>query len=285
MPRHASFTNIPRLVLPVVVDIGNPNYDPGVPHLQLYEYWNVGRFLYFRFDERNWIPKRALTQYNREWPHHQVGLHQATEARRIFFWVRDNTQQNFFQGLSDIVSAWLNDTISGQHYRLQYSSRRRAYDQSVARARASNHIPPPRMELNIATTRFPRGPGTIPNEDHQADGIPDPNFVPAPPPPRSARHSHQPNDPPSPPPLIDNIPHVYLNRYLPFFQAFVTRPACVKHAWKYNLEFIDEELREGWNAENPAGDPAVPLFEGLAAVGRDLAATMLVHILQQRRQR
>jgi len=64
-----------------MVDPRNPNYDTGIPHLQLYEYWNLGRFLYFQFDERNWIPKKALNQYNREWSQHQLGLHQAREAK------------------------------------------------------------------------------------------------------------------------------------------------------------------------------------------------------------
>jgi hypothetical protein len=150
MPRHASFQDVRAQILPIIVDVGNPNYDPGVPHLQLYEYWNIGRFLWFRFDERNWIPKKALTQYNREWPHHQLGLHQATEARRVFFRVRDTTQQNFFQGLADVVNTWLSETRSGENYRVQYGNRRHAN-------------PPPVLPIDIATTRYPRGPGRVPN--------------------------------------------------------------------------------------------------------------------------
>jgi len=66
MPRHANFQNVQGLDLPIVADFGNPAYDASTSHLQAYEAWNLGRFLYFRFHERNWIPKKALGKYNRE---------------------------------------------------------------------------------------------------------------------------------------------------------------------------------------------------------------------------
>jgi len=267
MPRHGSFQDVPRLVLPVIVDFGNPNYKAGISHLQLFESCNLGRFLYFRFNERNWIPKKALNQYNREWTHHQLVLHQARDTKWIFFRIRDSTQQNFLQGLADIINVWLSDTISGQYYRLQYSNRRRIYDQAVAQAMHRHELPPRTPNISIATTRFHRGPSRVPNRMHQALGIPDPTY----------------NNAAAPAPGADEEenerPLLFLNRYLPFFNAFVRRPVCVKHAWRYNLEFVDESLRKTWNAANPTGNPPVPLFEGLTKVVADLAPAMLTHVL------
>jgi len=33
MPRHSSFQDVPRLVLPVIFEFGNPNYEAGISHL------------------------------------------------------------------------------------------------------------------------------------------------------------------------------------------------------------------------------------------------------------
>jgi len=96
MPRHANFQNVDRLDLSIMGNFGIVQYNPNVPNIQLYQYYNVGRFLYFRFDERNCKPKSALQLYNQEWLHHQLGVHLSAEAKRVFFRVRDSTQQNFF---------------------------------------------------------------------------------------------------------------------------------------------------------------------------------------------
>lgn len=280
MPRHASYLDIGQLHIPQINDFGNPQFDATIPHLQLYETWNVGRFLYFRFDERNWLPKKAIAHYNREWPHYQLGPHLVNEAKRKFLHIRDNTQQNFFLGLASVVTSWLDATRSGKLYRQQYSARRERYDEAVAQAAANNTRDPPEFDLDIATSRFPRGPGRVPNDDDQDDGILDPN-LPATPPPFPAEENEGANPPPSPP----HRQRLYLNRFLPFFSSYVKRPKCVKHCWKYNLEFVNEELRRKWDVDNPYGDPAVPLFEGLTKVVEELAPTMLIHVLEHRRQR
>jgi hypothetical protein len=283
MPRHASFYDIGRLDIPTVVDFGNPRFDPGIPHLQLYEQWNLGRFLYFRFDERNWLPKKAIAQYNREWPHHQLGAHLAIEAKRIFMRVRDNTQQNFFLGLADVVTSWLDATNSGQLFRQQYTTRRRRHDRALAQA-VANNTARPTLEINIAKTRFPRGPGRVPNAEDQERGIVDhgPNPPPAP---ADNQDNNQDNNREGTASPQNDRPRLYLNRFLPFFNDYVTRPKCVKHCWKYNLEFVDEEIRNKWDVDHKYGDPEVPLFEGLTRVVEDIAPIMLIHVLQQRRQR
>jgi len=274
MPRHGSFQDVPNLVLPVIVEFGNPNYEAGISHLPLFESWNLGRFFYFRFDERNWIPKKALNQYNWERTHHQLALYQPHDAKSIFFQLRDSIQQNFLQDIADIINVWLLDTISarGQYYRLQYSNRRRTYDQAVAQAVYRHKIPTCPPNINIATTRFHKGPDRVPNRMHQALGIPDPTY----------------NDTAVPAPVAsekeDEGPLLFLNRYLPFFNVFGRRPVCMKSAWRYNLEFVDESLQETWNAANLTGNSPVPLFEGLTEVVAHLAPAMLTHILQQQRQ-
>jgi len=142
----------------------------------------------------------------------------------------------------------------------------------VAQTVHKYEILPRPPNINIAMTQFHREPGRVPNCMHQALGIPDPTY----------------NDATVPAPEADEEesegPLLVLNGYLPFFNACVQRPVCVKHAWRYNLEFVDESLRETWNAANPTGNPPVPLFEGLTEVVADLAPAMLMHVLQQQRQ-
>ena len=111
MPRHSSYIDIARLRLPMVGNFGNINhgdYDPAVVRLHMYEYYHIGRFLYFRFDERNWIPKKALHYYNREWEHLAIPIHQSSEAKRIFFRARGNTRSSFLTGLRNVINLWLN---------------------------------------------------------------------------------------------------------------------------------------------------------------------------------
>ncbi|KAF8434630.1 hypothetical protein BGX38DRAFT_1333478 [Terfezia claveryi] len=69
-----------------------------------------------------------------------------------------------------------------------------------------------------------------------------------------------------------------LKRYLPFFLAFVRRPACVKH---YNPQFVQEALVEGWNHQHPNGNPEVPLF---ACLRTTMAPKTLIHVLENRWQ-
>ena len=240
----------PRLVLPITMNFGNINpadHDPIVPRVQLYKYYILGKFLYFRFDNRNWGPKIALNQYNREWPW-RVGHQDAQEAKTIFFRVRDKTFSYFMSGLSSVVSLWLMDTKSGHNYRRQYRQRR-------ASVVAGNQRSPDTPPICIATTRFPRGPGEVPNWPDQED---------------------RDDDPPD---------RLLLNRYLPFFRAYVRRPKCVKHCWRYNLQFVDEGLVDAWNQDHPNGDPQVPLFEALRTVVEIIAPKMLTHVLEIRRQR
>ena len=120
MPRRANYTNIPLIALPVVAQFGNVNpaeYDGVLTNLQCYEYYQIGRFLYFRFDDQNWIPKTALGHYNREWVRLQVGIHDGNPAKRILFQVRDNRMSNFMTGLAEIVNLWLDSTESAPNYR------------------------------------------------------------------------------------------------------------------------------------------------------------------------
>jgi len=78
---------------------------------------------------------------------------------------------------------------------------------------------------------------------------------------------------------------LYLNRYMPFFYAFVTRPACVKHVLKYNLEFVPEDIRDSWDPTQPFGSPDVPLFRGLAEVIKEVAPRIIIHVLEDRKQK
>jgi len=121
MPWQANFQNVQGPDLPIVVDFRNPQYDARAAYLQDYEAWNLGYFLYFRFDEWNWIPKKALGQYNREWSNHQLEILLAADAKSLFFCMHDTTQQNFFLGLQDVVSCWLSRTNSGRPYHQQYT--------------------------------------------------------------------------------------------------------------------------------------------------------------------
>ena len=85
--------------------------------------------------------------------------------------VRDNTQSNFMTGLKDVMEWWLDLTFSGQKYREQYTSRWRAQRIAVEEARAGGRLPPADEEILINTTRFPRGPGTVPNLGDQFPGV------------------------------------------------------------------------------------------------------------------
>ncbi|KAF8434019.1 hypothetical protein BGX38DRAFT_1221143 [Terfezia claveryi] len=167
---------IERLRLPVIGKFGHVNpadYDPAVVRLHMYEYYDIGRFLYFRFDEKNWIPKKAIYHYNQEWAHLAIPLHQAIEAKRVF-----SEQFELPVDAGDRVHNW----------------------------------------------------------------------------------------------------------FLPFFLAFVRRPKCVRHVWRYNLQFMHEDLLESWDWDNVEGNPPVPLFAGLTMVVKKLAPKMLIHILENRRQ-
>ncbi|KAF8451391.1 hypothetical protein BGX38DRAFT_1183101 [Terfezia claveryi] len=228
MPRRANYTEIERLRLPVIGKFGHVNpadYDPAVVRLHMYEYYNIGRFLYFRFDEKNWIPKKAIHHYNQEWAHLAIPLHQAVEAKRVFFRVRDNTLASFMTGLREVIELWLS-TFSGVKYQDQYRHQRRSQLNQVRMATAAGNLAP--------------------------------------------------NLPP-----ICIIVH---NRFLPFFLAFVGRPKCVRHVWRYNLQFVHEDLLESWDRDNVEGNPPVPLFAGLTMVVKKLAPKMLIHVLENRRQ-
>ena len=263
MPRRANYTNIPRIALPVVVQFGNGNpaeYDGVLPNLQCYEYNQIGRFLYFRFDDKNWIPKKALGHYNREWVRLQLGIHDGNPAKRIFFQVRDNTMSNFVTGLAEVVNLWLDGTESGANYRAQYIRRRRQQVTARNNARTNNtYIAPEDPAIGIATTRFPRGLGFIPNAAQQRPGI---------------------AGPAAGPPDVQ----LFLDRYLPFFTAFVRRPRYVKHIWRYNLQCVSEGFRDTWNSQAEDGHPAVPLFAALRDVVEVLAPKMLIHVLENRCQ-
>ena len=88
----------------------------------------------------------------------------------------------------------------------------------MAQAVYRHEMPPHPPNINIATTRFHRGTGRVPNRMHQALGIPDSTY----------------NDAAVPSPGADQEedegPLLFLNRYLLFFNAIVRRPVCVKHA-------------------------------------------------------
>jgi len=250
MPRHSSHV-VPRLVLPITVNFGNANsidYDLSVPPVQLYKYYLLGKFLYFRFDNRNLHPKIALNQYNCEWPRLRVGYQDAQEAKNIFLRARDKTFSYFMSGLSRVVSLWLNGTRSGRTYQ-------GAQQRAVADAIANNRRSPDTEPIYIATTRFPRGPGEAPNRPDQED---------------------RDDDPPD---------RLLLNRYLRFFRAYVRRPKCVKHCWRYNLQFVDEGSVDAWNQDHPNGNPQVPLFAALRTVVETISPKMLTHMLENRRQR
>ena len=163
-------------------------------------------------------------------------------------------------GLAEVVTLWLDGTESGANYRAQYIRRRRR--QATARQDArtnNNYIAPEDPPICIATTRFPRDSGKIPNPAQQRPGVAGPPGGPA-----------------------DVLLH--LNRYLPFFLAFVRRPRYVKHIWRYNLQFVSEALRDMWNSQAEDGHPPVPLFAALRHVVEVIAPKMLIHVLENRRQ-
>jgi len=137
-------------------------------------------------------------------------------------------------------------------------------------------------DIDIAVTRFQRGAGFIPNEASHPAGIVDP-AAPGPPhaslsPPPCAGNE-------SPPPRRPARATLYLNRYLQFFYAFVTRPACVKQVWKYNLEFVPDDVWDSWDPNHPFGGPDLPLFRGLAEVIKEVAPRMIIHVLEDRKQK
>ena len=263
MPRRANYTNIPRIALPVVGAFGNYNpaeYDEVLTNLQCYEYYQIGQFLYFRFDDKNWIPKKATGHYNREWVRLQIGIHDVNPVKRIFFQVRDNTMSNFMSGLAEVVTLWLDGTESGANYRAQYVRRRRRQATARQDARTNNqYIAPDDPPICIASTRYPRGSGEIPNPALQRPGVAGPPGGPA-----------------------DALLH--LNRYLPFFLACVRRPRYVKHIWRYNLQFVSEVLRDTWHSQAQEGHPPVPLFAALRDVVEVIAPKMLIHVLENCRQ-
>jgi hypothetical protein len=237
----------------------------------MYEYYNIGRFLYFRFDEKNWIPKKALHHYNREWAHLAIAIHQGPEAKRIFFRVRDNTMSSFMTGLREVINLWLY-TYSGVRYQDQYMHRRQTQRAQVAAALgalgalSAGNLAPNLPPICIKKTKFPRGPGIVPDR-----------------PARSANaNNNAANDNPVDQTPVDQTP--VNNRFLPFFLAFVTRPKCVRHVWRYNLQFVSDDILGTWNKDHVEGDPAVPLFQGLTTVVCKMAPKMLIHVLENRRQ-
>ncbi|RPB18302.1 hypothetical protein L211DRAFT_124634 [Terfezia boudieri ATCC MYA-4762] len=163
MPRRANYENIPRLRLPIIGNFGNVNpgdYDPAVVRLHMYQYYNTGQFLYFRFDEKNWIAKKAIHHYNREWAHLAIPLHQAPEAKRIFFQIRDYTMSSFMTGLKEVIELWLR-TFSGVKYQDQYIYHRGVQRQQVRTAIAAGNLAPNLPPICIAETLMPRGPGIV----------------------------------------------------------------------------------------------------------------------------
>ncbi|KAF8433849.1 hypothetical protein BGX38DRAFT_1221702 [Terfezia claveryi] len=144
MPCRANYTEIERLRLPVIGKFGHVNpadYDPAVVRLHMYEYYNIGQFLYFRFDEKNWIPKKAIHHYNQEWAHLAIPLHKP-----------DNTLASFMTDLREVIELWLY-TFSG-------------LDQ-VRMATAAGNLAPNLPPICIMSTLLLRGTGEVPDEEDQ----------------------------------------------------------------------------------------------------------------------
>jgi len=59
----------------------------------------------------------------------------------------------------------------------------------------------------------------------------------------------------------------------------------VKHFWKYNLEFVPEDIRDSWDPTYPLGTPDVRLFRGLAKIIKEVAPRMIIHVLDDRKQK
>ncbi|KAF8439667.1 hypothetical protein BGX38DRAFT_867829 [Terfezia claveryi] len=159
---------------------------------------------------------------------------------------------SFMTGLQDVINMWLR-TYSGVKYQDQYMHRRAAQHAAVAAAADGGNLAPSLPAICISRTLFPRGPGIIPDIEDQVDAPKD---------------------------ASDQV-H---NRFLPFFFAYVTRPKCVQHVWRYNLKFVDQDLLASWDRMHVQGNPPVPLFSGLTAVVKALASKMLIHVLENRRQ-
>ncbi|KAF8441825.1 hypothetical protein BGX38DRAFT_1203680 [Terfezia claveryi] len=244
MPRRANYTEIERLRLPVIGKFGHVNpadYDLAVVRLHMYEYYNISQFLYFRFDEKNWILKKAIHHYNQEWAYLAIPLHQAIEAKWVFFRVRDNTLASFMTGLREVIELWLS-TFSGVKYQDQYRHQRRSQLDQVRMATAAGNLAPNLLPICIMSTFLLRGPGEVSDEEDQFE------------------------------PPVDAGDRVH-NRFLPFFLAF-----------RYNLQFVHEDILESWDQDNMEGNPPVPLFAGLTMVVKKLAPKMLIYVLENCRQ-
>ncbi|KAF8441126.1 hypothetical protein BGX38DRAFT_1204931 [Terfezia claveryi] len=156
MPCRANYTEIKHLRLPVIGNFDNVNpadYDPAVVRLHMYAYYNIGRFLYFWFDKKNWIPKKVIHHYNWEWAHLAIPLHQAVEAKRVFFRVRDNALASFMTGLQEVIELWL-CTYCGVKYQDQMAT-------------AAGNLAPNLPPICIMSTLLLRGPGEVPDEEDQ----------------------------------------------------------------------------------------------------------------------
>ena len=107
MTRDANYTYMPLMALPAVAQFSNVNLagsDPVLTNLRCYAYYQIGRFLYFRFDDQHWITKQALGPYNRQWVRPQLGIHDAHPVKLIIFQLRDNTMLNLMTGLAEVVT-------------------------------------------------------------------------------------------------------------------------------------------------------------------------------------
>ncbi|KAF8433300.1 hypothetical protein BGX38DRAFT_1223200 [Terfezia claveryi] len=129
MLRHANYTEIERLRLPVIGNFGNVNpadYDPAVVRLHMYEYYNIGRFLYFQ----------------------------------------DNTLASFMTGLREVIELWLR-TYSSVKYQDQYRHQRGSQLDQVRMATAAGNLAPNLPPICIMSTFLLRGPREVPDEEDQ----------------------------------------------------------------------------------------------------------------------
>ena len=60
---------------------------------------------------------------------------------------------------------------------------------------------------------------------------------------------------------------------------------CIKHVSKYNLEFVPEDVRDSLDPTHPFGSLDVSLFRDLAEVIKVVAPRMIIHVLEDRKQK
>ena len=48
---------------------------------------------------------------------------------------------------------------------------------------------------------------------------------------------------------------------------------------------MPEDVRDSWDPTHPFGSPNVPLFRGLAEVIKEVASRMIIHVLEDRKQK